>query len=105
MLEGVDGLVSVETRKARLTLGLSLGINRRERQQVILVAETPNGPYIKKRPLWSDLHSEEREKDSFKINIMKKLLIGRDAGLDLGLARGVQPSAASARKTNATPAK
>lgn len=71
MLERVDGLVSVETRKARLALGLGLGINRRERQEVVLVAETPNSPDIKKGPLWGYLHSEERERHTEKINIRK----------------------------------
>lgn len=70
VLERVDGLVGVETRKARLTLGLGLGINRRERQEVVLVAETPNSPDIKKGPLWGYLHSEERERHTEKIHII-----------------------------------
>lgn len=61
VFERVDGLVSVQTRKAGLTLSLSLSINCRKSQEVVLVTESPNSPYIKKSPLCSYLYSKEKE--------------------------------------------
>lgn len=58
MFQRVDGLVSVQTRKARLTLSLSLRINRRKSQEVVLVTESPDGPYVEKRPLWGYLRKQ-----------------------------------------------
>lgn len=61
MFQRVDGLVGVQTRKARLTLSLSLSINCRKSQEVILVTESPNSPYVQKCPLWSNLNPKEKE--------------------------------------------
>lgn len=51
MLERVDGLVGVEAREACLALGLGLRVNGRKSQEVILVTEPPDSPYIQKRSL------------------------------------------------------
>lgn len=55
MLEGVDGLVSVEPRETRLALGLGLSVNCGQGQKVVLVAEAADGPHVQEGSLGGDL--------------------------------------------------
>lgn len=69
VLEGVDGLVGVEARKARLTLGLGLGVNRRQGQQVVLVTEAADGPHVKEGSLRSDLRQRTNHRGELSLSV------------------------------------
>lgn len=61
VLEGVDSFVSVKAWEAWLALSLSLCVNGRKSQEVILVTEPSNGSYVQKRSLWSHLGMGEEK--------------------------------------------
>lgn len=64
VLQGVDGFVCVEAREASLALRLSFRVNRRQRQQVVLVTEAPDCPHVQKRPVRRHLRTEEETEGS-----------------------------------------
>jgi len=75
VLEGVDGFVSVQAREAGLALCLSFCINSWKSQEVVLITEATDSPYIQKRSIRSHLTAMKGKRVSSSLsgrNIIKE---------------------------------
>lgn len=62
VLQGVDGFLFIQPGETGLAFSLGLGVNRRQRQQVILVTKTSDGAHVKEGSFWCHLGRRKEQK-------------------------------------------
>lgn len=62
VLQGVDGFLLIKAGETRLAFSLGLGVNRRQRQQVVLITKTADGAHVKEGPFWCHLGKRKDRK-------------------------------------------